>query len=244
MARRTRPRTTRRRPAASASWARWRWPVLALAVVVALVAGSRAITPAEADIYTWTDDEGVVHFTNLKPPRGKGAKKLMTETPRKGSKAAAERGACKGCDAVPAVDTSPERYHRYDAHITEASTLYRIPEALIRAVIKTESDYDPRVVSAVGAKGLMQLMPAAQGDMGVGDVFDPRTNILGGTRLLRILANKFDGDVVLTIAAYHAGAGAVTKYGNQVPPYTKTRQYLRVVLDRYQAEKARAARGI
>ncbi len=208
--------------------------------MVALIAGSRWTAPAEADIYTWTDDEGVIHYTNLKPPRGKGAKKVMTETPRKGTKAAAERGACVGCDPVPARDFSAERYHRYDAHIAEASALYRIPEALIRAVIKTESDYDPRVVSAVGAKGLMQLMPAAQGDMGVGDPFDPRFNILGGTRLLRILANKFDGDVVLTIAAYHAGAGAVTKYNNQVPPYDRTRQYLRVVLDRYQAAKVSA----
>lgn len=226
MARRVRRRSARRSP--------WR----ALALVAALAAAAWAAAPAAADIYTWTDGEGVVHFTNLKP-RGKGWKKVMTEQPRKGTKAAAERGACKGCDAVPAADSSPARYHRYDAHIAEASALYRIPEALIRAVIKTESDYDPRVISSVGAKGLMQLMPAAQGDMGVTDVFDPRQNILGGTRLLRILANKFDGDVVLTIAAYHAGAGAVTKYGNQVPPYEHTRLYLRIVLDRYQAEKAR-----
>lgn len=203
--------------------------------------GAWAAAPAAADIYTWTDSEGVIHFTNVKgKTKGKGWKKIITETPRKGTKAAAERGTCKGCDAVPAHDTAPERYHRYDAEIAEAAALYRIPEALIRAVIKTESDYDPRVVSAVGAKGLMQLMPAAQGDMGVTDPFQPRQSILGGTRLLRILANKFDGDVVLTIAAYHAGAGAVSKYGNQVPPYTRTRQYLRVVLDRYQAEKARA----
>lgn len=239
MARRTRSKPPRRR---SSAW-RWRGPVLAVALLAALTAGSRWVAPAAADIYTWTDDDGVVHFTNLKPPRGKGAKKIISETPRKGTKAAAERGACAGCDPVPARDVSPERYHRYDAHIAEASALYRIPESLIRAVIKTESDYDPRVVSAVGAKGLMQLMPAAQGDMGVGDVFDPRLNILGGTRLLRILANKFDGDVVLTVAAYHAGAGAVTKYGNQVPPYDRTRQYLRVVLDRYQAEKVRGPRA-
>lgn len=210
-------------------------------MLAALVLAAWAAVPASADIYTWTDGEGVVHFTNLKP-RGKGWKKIIDEKPRKGTKAAAERGACKGCDAVPAADVSPARYHRYDAHIAEASALYRIPEALIRAVIKTESDYDPRVISAVGAKGLMQLMPAAQSDMGVTEVFDPRQNILGGTRLLRILANKFDGDVALTIAAYHAGAGAVSKYGNQVPPYQRTRQYLQVVLDRYQAEKARGAR--
>jgi hypothetical protein len=234
----------RSKSARRARRARWRGLALAAALLVGLVVAARAIVvePAEADIYTWTDDEGVVHFTNLKPPRGKGARKIIVETPRKGTKAAAQRGACAGCDRVPAHDTSPERYHRYDDAIAEASALYHLPEALIRAVIKTESDYDPRVISAVGAKGLMQLMPAAQSDMGVVDVFDPRMNILGGTRYLRILANRFDGDVVLTIAAYHAGAGAVSKYGNQVPPYEHTQQYLRIVLERYQAEKARLGR--
>ena len=122
----------------------------------------------------------------------------------------------------------------------EASLLYRIPEPLIRAVIKTESDYDPRVVSSVGARGLMQLMPAAQSDMGVTNVHDPRENILGGTRYLRILANRFNGDLVLTIAAYHCGAGAVSKYGNSVPPYKNTRKYLRMVLDRYYRYRDRA----
>ena len=222
-------------------FARWRWPALAVALVALLVAGSRLVAPAEADIYTWTDDEGVVHFTNLRPPKGKNARKIISEKPRKGSKAAAERGPCQGCDRVPARDRSPDRYQRYDAYIAEASALYRIPEPLIRAVIKIESDYDPRVVSAVGAKGLMQLMPAAQSDMGVTDAFDPRMNILGGTRYLRILANKFDGDVVLTVAAYHAGPGAIVKYNHQVPPYERTNKYLRMVLDRYQLEKTRAA---
>jgi soluble lytic murein transglycosylase-like protein len=74
--------------------------------------------------------------------------------------------------------------------------------------------------------------------MGVRDVFDPRDNILGGTRLLRVLANKYDGDLVLTIAAYHAGAGSLKKFGNTVPPYPKTRQYLKMVLDKYYKYKA------
>ena len=104
---------------------------------------------------------------------------------------------------------------------------------LIRAVIKVESDYDPRVVSSVGARGLMQLMPAVLQDMGVGDAHDPRKNILGGTRLLRILANRYDGDLVRTIAAYHAGPGSLARYGDTVPPYKNTRQYLSMVLDRY-----------
>lgn len=197
-----------------------------------------AIGTAAADIYTWTDDDGVVHFTNLKP-KGKGWKKLAMAVPERGTKAAADRGGCKGCDSVPAHDRAPERFHRYDEHIYEAATLYRMPVPLIRAVIRVESDYDPRVVSAVGAKGLMQLMPAVEGDMRVASVFEPRDNILGGTRLLRVLANKFDGDLVLTIAAYHAGAGAVARYGDQVPPYPKTRQYVRMVLDRYYEYKAR-----
>jgi soluble lytic murein transglycosylase-like protein len=88
-------------------------------------------------------------------------------------------------------------------------------------------------VSSMGARGLMQLMPSVVQDMGVTNVHDPRENILGGTRLLRVLANRYDGDLVRTIAAYHAGAGSLARYGNDVPPYPNTRKYLRMVLDRY-----------
>ncbi|MEZ4400121.1 MAG: lytic transglycosylase domain-containing protein [Kofleriaceae bacterium] len=229
--RRRRPRRSPRRLA------------LAVAVVAALV-GAAVVTfrTAAADIYTFTDADGVVHFTNLKP-KGKGWSKLISAKPERGSKASAERGGCASCDAVPARDRSAERFRRYDEHIFEAAALYRLPVPLIRAIIKVESDYDPRVVSSVGAKGLMQLMPAVEGDMRVGAVFEPRDNIMGGTRLLRILANKFDGDLVLTVAAYHAGAGAVQKYGRQVPPYVKTRQYVKMVLDRYYEYKARDVAG-
>ncbi|MCA9675321.1 MAG: lytic transglycosylase domain-containing protein [Kofleriaceae bacterium] len=209
-------------------------------VVAALLLRDR---PAAADIYQWTDDEGVVHFTNI-APRGKARqrwKKVMDEAPDPGSKAAARRGGCDRCDVVPSRDRSPERYHRYDAYIYEASELYKIPVALIRAVIHVESDYDPHVVSSMDAKGLMQLMPAVEADMGVHQVFDPRENILGGTRLLRWLANRYDGDLVLTIAAYHAGPGSLKRYGNTVPPFKNTRLYLRMVLDRYYAYKAQEA---
>lgn len=207
-------------------------------LVAALVALPVAL--AWGDIYSWTDRDGVVHFTNLKPKGGKGKwKKVMTSEPARGSKAAATRGECARCDKVPSRDSSPERFTRYDAFIHEASDLYKIPVPLIRAVIKCESDYDPHVVSAMDAKGLMQLMPDVQDDMGVTSVFDPRDNILGGTRLLRVLANRYDGDLVLTIAAYHAGMGSLAKYGNTVPPYEHTRQYLKMVLDRYYEYKAK-----
>lgn len=210
-------------------------------VGLTMLATTLAGAPARADVYSWVDADGVVHFTNLKP-KGGGWKKVVTSEPERGSKASAQR--CERCDKVSATDTSPERFHRYDAFILEAAELYRIPVPLIRAVIKVESDYDPKVVSAMDCKGLMQVHPEVEIDMGVtGDIFDPRTNIMAGTRLLRWLANRVDGDLVLTIAGYHAGLGSLAKFGYTVPPYKYTRQYLKMVLDRYYQYKADEARA-
>jgi soluble lytic murein transglycosylase-like protein len=192
-----------------------------------------------ADIYSYTDPDGVTHFTNMRPAAGGGWKKVMDSPAPVGSKASAQRGSCPRCDKVPATDNSPERFHRYDSFIYEASQLYKIPVPLIRAVISAESDYDPHVVSSMDCKGLMQVHPDVYIDMGTqGDIFDPRTNIMTGTRLLRWLANRVDGDLVLTIAGYHAGLGSLAKYGYTVPPYAYTRQYLKMVLDRYYKYKA------
>jgi Transglycosylase SLT domain/Domain of unknown function (DUF4124) len=221
----------------------------AIAVMLALGlagAGLAGAGLAYADVYSWTDADGVIHFTNKKPS-GRGWKKVLISEPEKGSKASAPRGDCERCDKVGATDNSPERSRRYDAFIYEASELYRIPVPLIRAVIKVESDYDTRVVSAMDCKGLMQVHPAVEKDMGVqGDVFDARTNIMAGTRLLRWLANRLDGDLVLTIAGYHAGLGSLANFGYTVPPYKYTRQYLKMVLERYyqyrdEEAKARSA---
>ena len=195
---------------------------------------------ARADIYSY-ESNGVIHFTNI-PPSGPSAHRWRVEWKSGPGKAAVVSGsAAAGCersraDVVPSRDTSPERYHRYDGHVQEAATAYALPEALLRAIIHVESDYDPRVVSCAGARGLMQLMPDVQTEQKVSDVFEPRRNILGGARLLRLLANRFRGDLVLTIAGYHAGAGAVLKYGG-VPPYETTQRYVYAVLQRYQAYK-------
>jgi hypothetical protein len=210
-----------------------------LAIGLCLLPGERAY----GDMYQYTDQDGVVHFTNIQP-RGGAWKKVLTSEPDLGTKQAARRGTCAACDKVPALDGSPERFHRYDKFIYEAAELYRIPVPLVRAIIKQESDYDPRVISSADAKGLMQVMPSVELHMGMtGDVFDPRTNIFTGTRLLRWLANHLDGDLVLTIAGYHAGLGSVAKYGYTVPPYAQTRDYLKKVLDyyyKYKAEEQRA----
>lgn len=217
---------------------------LAMSLSLVILCGYGA---AHADVYSYTDADGVLHFTNIQP-RGKDQKrwkKVRTESADFG-KAAARRGGCERCDVVPSRDSSPDRFTRYDEFILEAAELYKIPVPLIRAVIKVESDYDPRVVSSMGARGLMQLMPEVVADMGVRNVHDPRENILGGTRLLRVLANRYQGDLVLTIAAYHAGMGSLQKYKNTVPPYENTRKYLRMVLDQYyrfkEKEKQAAAR--
>jgi soluble lytic murein transglycosylase-like protein len=199
-----------------------------------------SVRPASADIYTFTDPSGVVHFTNIEP-KGAHRKKWKTLYKTGPGKASALRGRCTRCDVVPATDRAKDRYERYDAYIREAAELYQIPEVLIRAVIKVESDYDPRVVSSAGARGLMQLMPDVCKDMRVGNVHEPRENILGGTRLLRVLANRFQGDLVLTVAAYHAGAGAVRKY-DAIPPYQTTQLYVRLVLRQYYRYKAEAAK--
>jgi soluble lytic murein transglycosylase-like protein len=194
-------------------------------VVLVLLAAS---SPASADIYSYTDEHGVIHFTNMTPSGGRW-KKIYKTGP---GKAASTRGACDRCDVIPAKDRSAERFSRYDEYIREACELYQMPEYFVRAVIHVESNYDPRVVSSAGARGLMQLMPSVIKDMRVTDAHDPRDNIMGGVRLLRILANKYDGDLTLTIAAYHAGAGNVARWGG-VPPYETTQRYLGMVLKQY-----------
>jgi hypothetical protein len=190
-------------------------------------------------VWTRKNADGTVEFTNLRPAGGRW-KVLFRTGP---GKAAAVRGSS---DLVPARDTSPERFTRFDQHIRDQQAFYGIPEAIIRAIVKTESDYDPHVVSSAGAVGLMQLMPETARAMGVTDIWDPRQNIMGGARYLQLLARRFcrtptdDGggwrcseeELVKVFAGYHAGPGAVDKYGG-LPPYETTRWYVTTVLGRY-----------
>ena len=196
----------------------------AVALVAVVLALGAALPIAHADIYTYTDAEGVVHFTNIPPRHRRGVRvAIRTRTAHDSDRARAGGGT---------HDASPDRYHRYDSHIHEAAALYRLPEAFLRAVIRVESDYQPGAISRTGAQGLTQLMPHTAARMGVLDAFDPRQNILGGARYLRVLANHFEGDLILTIAGYNAGEGAVDRYSG-VPPYDETRRYVERVLGWY-----------
>jgi soluble lytic murein transglycosylase-like protein len=122
----------------------------------------------------------------------------------------------------------------YAREIADASARYAVPERLIWAVIRVESDFDHRAVSRKGARGLMQLMPETAAVLGVRDAFDPRENIDGGTRHLRAMMMRFRYDVRLAVAAYNAGEGPVAAYRG-VPPYPETREYVAQVLRYYEA---------
>ena len=203
-----------------------------LVFLVLLLPGAMMTCPSLADIYSKENEDGTITFTNLKP-KGKDRRKykVYLKTPP-------IRKARPGVVPIPARNTDPARYRRYDASIVQASRAFSIPESFIRAVIRVESDYDPRVVSVAGAEGLMQLMPGTAKRMSVRDSFDPHDNIMGGTRYLRFLANMFRGDMVLTIAGYHAGEGAILKY-NGVPPYSSTHGYIKKVLRFYNEYKTK-----
>ena len=116
----------------------------------------------------------------------------------------------------------------YSPIIHKAAETFEIDPALIKAVIMAESRYNPKAVSKRGAKGLMQLMPATAKSLGVNDSFDPEDNIFGGSRYLKTLIDKFNGDIRLALAAYNAGSRHVKKYGG-IPPFKQTRQYIHKV---------------
>ena len=175
---------------------------------------------ASGGIYRYVEKDGTIVYTNVPPPGAKKAAKLKGTFSEAPAPSAPARGRAR----------TPEEF---EAHIVAAATRYRIPSALVRAVMHTESNFNTNALSPKGASGLMQLMPATASDMYVKDIFDSRDNIEGGVRYLRVLANLFEGDMVKMVAAYNAGPEAVRKYGGQVPPYAETQAYVRKVLQLY-----------
>jgi soluble lytic murein transglycosylase-like protein len=197
---------------------------LLLAGLLLLPAAARG-----ADVYSYVDADGVVHFSNA--PTDRRYRRVTRTSDVAGVYRAPPRPAANG---APAGRGSAG----YDPHIRTASEKYRIPEELLRAVMAVESNYNPRALSEKGAIGLMQLMPRTAEDMYVGDVWDPGQNIDGGARYLRQLANQYQGDVVKTLAAYNAGPEAVRRAGGAVPNIPETREYVRRVLALYQDYRA------
>ena len=126
----------------------------------------------------------------------------------------------------------------YGDMIQSAAKKYSVDADLIFSVIAAESNFNPRVISRRGARGLMQLLPATGTRFGVKDIFDPAQNIDAGTQYLRDLMARYQGDLVLTLAAYNAGPGAVQRYG-RVPPYNETISYVRAIRKTYALRKSK-----
>jgi soluble lytic murein transglycosylase-like protein len=189
------------------------------------------VSPAAraGEVYSYVDEDGVVHFSNV-PSDGRYRK--VKRTP--GTSGVYREPKARARPAVPAA----LKTDRFRAHVRAAAAKYNLPEALLLAVMAVESNFDHQAVSEKGAMGLMQLMPGTAKDMYVVDAWDPAENIEGGARYLRILANQYQGDVVRTLAAYNAGPEAVRRAGGDVPNIPETREYVRKVVALYEAFKA------
>ena len=123
---------------------------------------------------------------------------------------------------------------KFSDTISKAASTYNVPEKLIAAIMKQESNFNPNAVSTAGASGLMQLMPSTARFLGINDPFNPEQNIMGGTKYLRQMLNQFDNNIEIALAAYNAGPGNVKKY-NGIPPFEETTNYVKKVMNYFQA---------
>jgi soluble lytic murein transglycosylase-like protein len=171
-------------------------------------------TWATADIYMYVDKNGVLHFTNV--PTSNKYNLYLKERPR----------------------ASLVSFHktRYDPIISKASKHHGISFPLLKAIIKVESDFNPRAVSKKGAKGLMQLMPENIKNLKIKNPFDPTENVMGGARYFKHLLDRFNGKLQLSLAAYNAGPTQVDRY-SRIPPFKETEDYIRKVMTYYYAYK-------
>ncbi len=173
---------------------------------------------SSAGIYRYEDENGVIHFTNC--PRDPKFKLYLRES--------------KDDVGEELRSLSNQDSANYDSLISEFSKKYQVDFALIKAIIRTESGFNPRAVSRKGAKGLMQLMPATAQRMNVSNIFNPRENIEGGVRYFKYLLSLFNNDLRLSLAAYNAGENLVSDL-RTIPPYRETVDYVRKVLNYYQS---------
>ncbi len=167
-----------------------------------------------ADIYMFMDSNGVVHFTNV--PTSSDYEVFIKERPKR------------------------VRYRRstsrFDPIIQKAAKKFGIDFSLVKAVIRVESNFSSKAVSKKGAAGLMQIMPDNYKTLYIADPFDPTQNIMGGTRYLRRLMNRYKGKLPLVLAAYNAGPNAVDKH-KSIPPYNETRRFVKKVMKFYHIYK-------
>ena len=185
--------------------------------LAAVLLGSAAVSLAEADIYSFVDDAGVTHFSNVPVD---GRYRLLLASPPEESAEPPGKYLTKSAS--------------YDPMIERAARSASLRPELVRAVIVVESAFNPRAVSKRGAMGLMQLRPSTARRYGVSNAFDPEQNITAGAHYLRDLLARFGNNLELTLAAYNAGEEAVERYGRSIPPFSETRQYVPTVMRVYE----------
>jgi len=191
------------------------------ACLLALLLTALPIASRADALYSYEDEQGVVHFSDS--PRGNARYRKVWSAPEPRRRRTTPRAT--GGSA-------------FGHHIDHAATQTGLDPALIRAVIQVESNFDPSARSPKGALGLMQLMPETAARYGVKNPLDPADNLLGGARYLKDLLRQFDDNLELALAAYNAGPGAVMRYQQRIPPYPETQAYVPKVtalLDRLRA---------
>lgn len=189
----------------------------ALAAALTIALALAAPRPAQAQVYKWVDENGIITFSNIAPPSNQDYQVLRFPC----------YAADPKCRSV-SWEKVPLNTQAFGREIRSAAEYNAVEESLIRAIIHAESAYQPDARSPKGAQGLMQLMPATAAELQVGNPFDPAENIEGGARYLSQLLAEFKGDLDLATAAYNAGPNAVYKYGG-IPPYDETQEYVRRV---------------
>jgi len=234
----------------------WRAALRAAAFATLGVVSLQA-TAEPLKLYLYKEN-GMPVYSNRKPENveytviypGSGASRPVLSTPPPtlaGDEPGIESGeapigwaaSCKGVSKAVLY----KRAAQWQALVTKHAKAHGVPAALVRAVIRVESCFDPRAVSRVGARGLMQLMPATAAQLGVRNCFDADQNIAGGVRYLSQLLNRFKNDTPLAIAAYNAGPTAVAAYRG-VPPFPETRSYVERVLAEYrQTSRAKSKKS-
>lgn len=190
-----------------------------------LVTALAVSTTAAAEVYKFVDENGIVNYTNIEPPRNVDF--ITMKFP-----CYASDTRCRRIE----WEEVPLNTNAFASQIRSAAVYNAVEESLIRAIIHAESAYHPDAESPKGAQGLMQLMPATQVHLNVRNPFDPAHNIAGGVRHLSALLREFGGNITLAAAAYNAGSGAVQRFKG-VPPYEETREYVRrvkILYRRYQ----------
>lgn len=189
------------------------------------------------NMYVFKDKQGNVLLTNVvdkkKKPKGKNFKaydKKVKVTWYKDTNVHVYKDWGKTEAAV--LPSFSKNRSRFDSLIIQSATRHGIDPALMKAIMHTESGFNPRARSPVGAQGLMQLMPATGKEYGVRNPWDPAQNIEGSAKYLKYLKKLFKGNTKLMLAGYNAGQGNVLKYGG-IPPFKETRNYVRKVTSRY-----------